>query len=123
MNEANQQTQDNNEVKWFGKLGSWKYVPNRYQAFVASIVSAFLYLNVFHILFTPTDAGNYACGSLLRPILDSDSNDDPVGWIWNISDARCPRTMDGLFFEFFASFVALAVCGVVLRRSIKRAQQ
>lgn len=115
------------DLKWMGRFGTWKYIPNRYQAFVASVVSAFLYLNVFRILFTPTDAADRACGSLFRPILDSESKGDPVGWIWNIvgdsSNARCPRTMDGLYFEFFASFLALAICGIVLRRSIKRAQQ
>jgi len=117
------------DTKWLGRFGMWKYVPNRYQAFVASIVSAFLYYNVFQILFSPTDAGNYACGSLFRPILEDEFRDDPVGWIWNIvffgdpTDARCPRTMEGLLFEFFASFAALLICGLVLRRSIKRAQQ
>ncbi len=125
MTEDNQQIQNKDEVKWFGKLGSWKYIPNRYQAFVASVVSAFLYLNVFKVLFTPTSAGSFACGSLFRPILDNEDN--TVGWIWNIANdssiARCPRTIDGLYFEFFASFLALAICGIVLRRAIKRAQQ
>lgn len=114
------------EVKWMGRFGTWKYIPNRYQAFVASVVSAFLYFNVFEILFQPTTSESGACGSLLRPVFRGE--DTPL-WIWDTGpwsvdlSLGCPRHIYGLWWEFIASFLALAICGGVLRRSIKRAQQ
>lgn len=112
------------ELKWRTKRFSWRYIPFRFQAWVATIVSGLLYFEGWVVLFRPTDAGNYACGSLIRPILNDESGDDPVGWIWNIisnvENARCPRTMSGLYSELFFVALGLAVCGVVLRRSIKR---
>jgi hypothetical protein len=126
MTENNQQIQNEDEVKWFGKLGSWKYVPNRYQAFVASIVSALLYYNMFGILFSPEPLSNGACGTLLRPVFEDELT--PL-WIWDTGpwsvdqSLGCPRYIWGLWSEFIASFLALAICGIVLRRSIKRAQQ
>ena len=37
------------EVKWLSKRYTWKYIPNRYQALVACIVSGFLYFNIFNV--------------------------------------------------------------------------
>lgn len=113
------------EVKWMGRFGTWKYIPNRYQAFVASVVSAFLYFNVFEILFQPYNEGG-ACGTLLRPVFKEE--DTPL-WIWDTGpwsvdmSLGCPRYIYGIWWEFIASFLALAICGGVLRRSIKRAKQ
>ena len=110
------------ELKWMTPRKTWKYIPNRYQSLTAQITAALLYFNLFRVLFTPSDAGSYACGSLTRPILES--GDGSVGWFWNIfgdfEQARCPRTMTGLYSEFFFTVLGLALCGLVLRRAIKR---
>lgn len=118
----------NEELRWMTKSFSWRYIPLRYQALVATIVSALLYFNLFQILFSPRDAGNFACGTFLRPVRLSLDNTDPVGWLWDsnpftLSETiRCPRTMQALWWEWFASFGGLAICGLVLRRAIKREQ-
>ncbi len=114
-----------NELKWLTKKFAWRYVPDRYQALVAVIVSAFLYLNVFTIFFEPVTTGSGACGTLLRPTF-SDVNDP--SWVWTTSpfsvdmDLVCPRHIYLSWWEFFASFIGLAICGLVLRRAIKREQ-
>jgi len=111
------------ELKWMSPRKMWKYIPNRYQALVAQIVAGLLYFNVFDALFKQSDSAGVACGSLVRPILD-DGADDAVGWFWNVignvQNARCPRTYTGLYSELFFTFVGLAICGLVLRRAIKR---
>ena len=112
------------ELKWMTKRYSWRYIPFRYQAMVATIVSAFLYFEAWVILFRPTNAGNFACGSLFRPILSQEDPEDPVGWLYHIlgdsEKLRCPRTMTGLYWEFIFVALGLAICGLVLRRAIKR---
>ena len=113
-----------NELKWTTERYSWRYIPFRYQAMVATIVSAFLYYNLFGLLFEMQSTGSNNSGTLLRPIME----DDSVGWFWNggISlfslneDLRSPRQMQAAWWEFFATFVALAICGLVMRRAIKR---
>jgi hypothetical protein len=119
------------ELKWMNKRFSWRYIPLRYQALVATIVSGLLYFNLFNLLFSPILNSGY-CGTLLRPGMDSDFlHDDPwVGWFWNSgvtlfepnSDLTCSRTFVGLWWEFFGTFAGLAVCGGVLRRAIKRGE-
>ncbi len=120
---------DADELKWMTKRYSWRYIPLRYQALVATIVSAFLYYNVFELFFNPINSSSGACGTLLRPTIESvDGTDTNLGWIWDSGvtlftrndDLRCPRAMQGMWWEFFASFGALAICGLVLRRAIKR---
>ena len=110
------------ELKWMSPRKTWKYIPNRYQALTAQIVAAFLYFNLFDLLFKQSDSAGYACGSLVRPILENDDN--TVGWFWNIlgdfEQSRCPRTMTGLYSELFFTFGAIAICGLVLRNAIKR---
>lgn len=114
------------ELKWMTKKYSWRYIPFRYQAMVATIVSAFLYYNLFELFFNPVNASG-ACGTLLRPVFEGD-DESTVGWIWDSGvslfqlngDLVCPRVMQGMWWEFFGSFAALAICGVVLRRAIKR---
>lgn len=114
------------ELKWMTKRYALKYIPDRFQALVASITAAFLYFNIFQLMFSPKlDDGN--CGSLLRPALDGEDA-TTIGWIWNggfsifrlNEDLFCPRTQQSMWWEFIGSFVALAVCGLVLRRAIKR---
>ena len=113
------------EMKWMTKKYSWRYIPLRYQAMVAIIVSAFLYYNIFELFFNPT-IGSNACGTLLRPILEE--GDSKLGWFWDSGitlftmneSLQCPRTMQVLWWEFYGSFAALAICGLVLRRAIKR---
>ena len=120
-----------NELKSVTKRYSWQYTPSRYQAMVATIVSAFLYFNLFGLLFEMQSTGSINCGTLLRPIMEDDSvgmEDDSVGWIWNSrssffslnEDLRCPRQMQAAWWEFIATFAALAICGLVMRRAIKR---
>lgn len=112
------------ELKWMTKRYSWRYIPFRYQAIVATIVSGFLYYNLFELFFNPVNSGPGACGTLLRPVLDNGS----IGWIWDTglsffqlnADLNCARTIQGMWWEFFGTFAALAICGVVLRRAIKR---
>lgn len=117
------------ELKWMTKRYSWRYIPFRYQAMVATIVSGFLYYNLFDLVIAPKTDSGY-CGSLLRPGFDDDflHDDAWVGWIWDSgvtlfgqnSDLSCPRTFVGLWWEFIGTFVGLAICGLVLRRAIKR---
>ena len=116
------------ELKWMTKKYSWRYIPFRYQAMVATIVSAFLYYNVFELFFNPINSSSGACGTLLRPVLDDEDGNYKLGWIWDSGvslfvfndDLQCPRAMQGMWWEFFGSFAALAVCGLVMRRAIKR---
>lgn len=114
------------ELKWKNRKWSWQYIPDRYQAMVAIIASAFLYLNVFKILFTPVTTGSGACGTLLRPVIKG--TEEPT-WIWFTGpfsvneNLVCPRHNYLTWWEFFASFVAIAVCGLILRRVIRREHQ
>ena len=109
------------ELKWMTKRYSWKYIPDRYQAMVATIVSALLYYNVFTVLFRSENGAGGACGSLVRPVTD----DGDVKWftfsIFSRDDnLNCSRFMQVRWWEFFATFGAIAICGLVLRRAIKR---
>jgi hypothetical protein len=112
------------ELKWMTKRYTWRYIPFRYQAMVATIVSALLYFNVFNIFFVQQESN---CGSLVRPQLDQD--DRPRGWFWNIGSqdynddplVSCSNGYyDGLFWSALFSFVGIAICGLVMRRAIKR---
>lgn len=48
---------------------------------------------------------------------------DSLSAIFTLDDKNnCPKTMQVLWWEAFASFGGLALCGVVLRRAIKREQ-
>jgi hypothetical protein len=113
--------------RWFTKRGTIRFIPNRYRALVAAVAAALLFFNLFGVLFTPSNAGNYSCGSLAFPILSaaetSDTVEDPVGWPWqafgSVESFRCPRTMTGLRWEFAFNFVALWVCGFYLRRAVQ----
>jgi hypothetical protein len=108
------------ELKWMTKRYSWRYIPFRYQAMVATIVSALLYFNAFGIIFSDRSTGD--CGTFLRPRLIGDEN--PRGWITNSisgTDTYCSSGyFNGLFWEFLFSFAAIAICGLVMRRAIKR---
>jgi hypothetical protein len=113
------------ELKWMTPRKSWKYIPNRHQVLVTQFVAALLIFNIFEILFQPTGGSGFsgACGTLLRPVVDDQNT---PGWLWNSGpwsvnmSLGCPRHIYQLWHEFFASFVGLAVCGVVLRNAIKR---
>ena len=109
------------ELDWMSPRKTWKYIPNRYQALTAQIVAAFLFFNVFQVLFqNRTSTGS--CGTLLRPV-DDEGN---VLWLWNAGpwsvneSLNCPRSSYLLWWEFFACFIGLAICGFVLRNAIKR---
>jgi hypothetical protein len=117
------------ELKWTTKRYSWRYIPFRYQAMVATIVSALLYFNIFQVFFGRQSSPNNTCGTFFRPILENEKYSD--GWFWHsLQDAvseydgtsitRCSGTWGALWWEAIASFVALAICGLVLRRAIKR---
>lgn len=96
-----------NEHKQLTNKFAWRYIPDRYQATVAVIVSGFLYYGVFEILFNPFDSGGDACGTLLRPVLREPNE---LGWIWDAGislwslneSLACPRHFQGLGWEFFA---------------------
>ena len=112
------------ELKWMTNRYSWRYIPFRYQAMVATIVSALLYYNLFGLLFEMQITGSANAGTLLRPIME----DDSVGWIWDSGvsffsmneSLRAPRQMQIAWWEFFGTFAAIAICGLVMRRAIKR---
>jgi len=116
------EVQVEDELKWTTPRKMWKYIPNRYQALVAQIVAALLLFNLFQLLFEPV-YGQQICGTLLRPVLVSQLT---PGWFWNTGPLRvnqsigCPRQMYLLWWEFFASVIGLALCGLVLRQAIKR---
>ena len=121
-----------NELKSVPGPYSRRNLMVRCQAFIATIVSAFLFVNLFQVLFsnnesgTPNGPGRYECGSLFRPLLRSAGDSDPGGWLWSSSpfsmdeDVVCNRTMYSLWWELFATLVALAICALVIRRAIKR---
>ena len=116
------------ELKWMTKRYSWRYIPFRYQAMVATIVSAFLYYNLFELLFNPVNSSSGgSCGTMLRPVMDAEEP-STLGWFWDVGfslfnrdrDLHCSRTMQAMGWEFIATFAALAICGLVMRRAIKR---
>ena len=112
-----------NELKWMTKRYSWRYIPYRYQAMVATIVSAFLYYNIFSLIFVQQGDN---CGTVMRPQLDLPNK--PRGWIWDTfsagdwgSSVNCsPGYFSGQLWSVFFSFGGLAICGLVMRRAIKR---
>ncbi len=126
---------DNTETKWMNRRGTWKYIPDRYQATVATIVSAFLYFNLFETLFGREQGRDGNCGSFFRPTL-SESAQYADGWFWHsFQDAfsnyaesfedgsiqtLCSGTWGTAWWEALATAGALAICGVVLRRAITR---
>ena len=121
-----------NELKSVPGPYSGRNLLVRYQAFIATIVSAFLFINLFQVLFSnnesgpPNESGRYECGSLFRPLLRSPGDSDPGGWLWSSNpfsvdkDVICYRTMYSLWWELLATLVALAICALVIRRAIKR---
>jgi len=106
------------ELKWMSPRKMWKYIPNRYQALVAQITAGLLYYQVFRSAFESQDSGGGACGSLFRPVIDNEEKS--IGWFWNMGNAYCPRMMSGRQDELLMTFIGLAICGLVLRRAIKR---
>jgi hypothetical protein len=111
------------ELKWMTTRYSWRYIPVRYQAMVATIVSALLYFNVFNMLFV--EQGD-RCGTFVRPQLEGYEN--PRGWIWDTfargdydSAVNCSDGFyTGLLWSALFSFAGIAICGAVMRRAIKR---
>ena len=109
------------ELKWMTKRYSWRYIPFRYQAMVATITAGFLHFNVFSILFDSQNGSGGACGSIVRPVYE---NGD-VGW-FTLSlfsanpELNCSRFMMIQWWELFGTFGAIAICGLVMRRAIKR---
>jgi hypothetical protein len=111
------------ELKWMTKRYSWRYIPFRYQAMVATIVSALLYFNVFNLFFVQQGDN---CGTFIRPQLDADNK--PRGWIWDTlsrgdydSKVNCSDGFfSGLLWSALFSFAGIAICGLVMRRAIKR---
>lgn len=71
------------ELKWMTKRYSWRYIPFRYQAMVATIVSAFLYYNIFELFFNVVNGSTRACGTLLRPVIDGEGDSSYLGWLWD----------------------------------------
>jgi hypothetical protein len=115
------------ESKWISKRYTLRYIPHRYQATVACIVSAFLYFRLLSILFEPYTGNSGACGSLIRPTFDGNENTN-VGWIWDAgmtlfepnSDLWCQKHYLGLWWNVIGVFIGLGICGFVLRRAMKR---
>ena len=116
------------ELKWMTKRYSWRCIPFRYQAMVATIVSALLYFNAFQIIFSPFQESRETCGSLFRPTTNGYSPATSMGNIFDSLSGMfsvnrlldCPRTTQAKGMELFATFAALAICGLVMRRAIKR---
>jgi hypothetical protein len=112
------------ELKWMTKRFSWRYIPHRYQALSATIVSAMLYFNLWSLFFEMQITGSTNAGTLLRPIME----DDSVGWFWDSGvnlftlneSLRSPRQMQIAWWEFLGTCLGLAICGLVMRRAIKR---
>jgi hypothetical protein len=112
------------ELKWMTRRFTWIYIPHRYQALSATIVSALLYFNLWSLFFEMQLTGSTNAGTLLRPIME----DDSIGWFWDSGvslftmneSLRSPRQMQIAWWEFLGTFLGLAICGLVLRRAIKR---
>jgi hypothetical protein len=133
----------NDDLRWFTKRGTIRIIPSRYRAGVAVIVAALLFYNLFGVVFSPTDAGSGACGSLARPATEivyvNGDFEFTNGWPWDSVKAftqspdtpdtsfpdessvylSCPRTINGKVIEFVANFVALWICGWYLRRAMR----
>jgi len=115
-----------NEPDWLTLRKTWRYFPNRHQALAAWLVSVFLYINLFSVLFKQTTLSGDSCGSLVRPTKGwpyGDSTLDAVAdWFWANTemDLRCPNTFNGRYWEFLFTLGSLAICGLALRRANKR---
>jgi hypothetical protein len=109
------------ELKWMTKRYSWRYIPFRYQAMVATVVSGFLYFKIFTAIFRSENGAGGACGSLLRPVTeDGDVNWFSFDLFARNDELNCSRYMQVRAWELVASFAALAICGLVMRRAIRR---
>lgn len=109
------------ELAWMTKRFSWRYIPLRYQANVATITAAFLYFNAFTVLFRSENGSGGACGSLFRPVTEDGDVRLFTFSIFSYDESlNCPRYMQVRWWEFFATVLALVACGFVLRRAIKR---
>jgi len=106
-NSGRQKMSKEEELKWVTKRFSWRYIPLRYQAMVATVVSALLYFNIFQ-MFTENAFNGGACGFFFLP----GTGDTTEGY--------CPRTVTNFWFEFVCTIIGLAICGWVMRRAIKR---
>jgi len=129
--------QSANELDWMGRRGMLRYIPFRYQALVAQIVAGLLCFHIFQTLTVPESAGKEFCGSLVRPVINWEDGSfvsqglgtlrswkvdviQKVGWFWNIGSAYCPDYISVRLNGMFLSFIALAICGIIMRRAIKR---
>jgi hypothetical protein len=60
----------------------------------------------------------------MRPILENDDMgslfSSGISFFTLNEVFRCPRTIQGLWWELVGSFIGLAICGLVMRRAIKR---
>lgn len=108
------------ELKWMTPRKAIRYIPNRYQALVAQIVAAFLFFNIFQVLFRQRPS-TLTCGTLLRPV-----GDGKLLWLWNANPwsenerLNCSTDIYLLWWEFLATLIGLMICGFVLRKAIKR---
>jgi hypothetical protein len=85
-------------------------------------------MNLFKVLFTPFWASSGICGTLLRPVLDVEDEELPIGSILDTSpffyddDLFCPRGMYFLWGEFLSTIFALLLCvgaGFLARRKAR----
>ncbi len=87
------------ELKWMTKRYSWRYIPFRYQAMVATIFSAFVYFEAFKLVADFRKVSGLLC--------DSDSS-------------YCKYKLSDYITQLVACAIGLALAGMVMRRAIKR---
>jgi len=87
------------ELKWMTKRYSWRFIPSRYQAVVAQIFAAFVYFEVYQL------ARDFR--KVSGPFCNPDSS-------------YCKYSFSDYVIEIVACMIALAICGLVMRRAIKR---
>lgn len=87
------------ELKWMTKRYSWRYIPHRYQAMVATIFSAFVYFDAFKLVADFRKVSGLIC--------EPDSS-------------YCKYSFSDYITQLVACAAGLAIAGFVLRRAIKR---
>ena len=87
------------ELKWMTKKYSWRYIPLRYQAMVATIFSALVYFEAFKLAADLKKVSGLLCDS---------------------ENSYCKYKLSDYITQLVACAIGLVIAGMVMRRAIKR---